>query len=148
MQNELLENLRTCSAVIGYSPIRDEIEYENALSMLHLPLPHFLIPINVENNPVHIANECTEKYGTDLVCVITPGTMFDIYGNRKGRGGGWYDRFFAHVPHSWIRIGVCEKKNFSNEKLDVHAWDIPMHGLLIFDDEVSKWSFLDVANRT
>ena len=42
----------------------------------------------------------------DIDIVLVPGLVFDISGERLGRGKGYYDRFLASLPRSTARIGV------------------------------------------
>lgn len=45
-------------------------------------------------------------FNTIEVAVI-PGMAFDSYGNRLGRGKGYYDRFLSTLPARMYKIGVC-----------------------------------------
>lgn len=38
--------------------------------------------------------------------VVTPGLAFDRRGNRLGYGGGYYDRYLAHMGGTTLRVGV------------------------------------------
>jgi 5-formyltetrahydrofolate cyclo-ligase len=50
----------------------------------------------------------------DIDLIVTPGMAFDIKGNRLGRGGSYYDRFFSNEKLRAIKCGF----SFSEQLLD------------------------------
>ena len=67
--------------------------------------------------------------------IIVPGLVFSRQGHRLGRGGGYYDRFFAAAmaldPRRFdraTRIGFCFHMQVLDE-VPTTARDIPLHGL-------------------
>jgi len=66
--------------------------------------------------------------------VVAPGLGFDRGGNRLGRGGSFYDRFFANKEVTAVRCGLA----FGEQVLDsipVTKSDEPVH-LLVTDEEI------------
>ena len=70
----------------------------------------------------------------DIDVVVTPGLGFDTDGGRIGRGGGYYDRFFAAKGLKAVKIGF----GFQDQVLD----EVPMMehdqklDMLVTDKEV------------
>jgi 5-formyltetrahydrofolate cyclo-ligase len=66
--------------------------------------------------------------------VVTPGLGFDKNGNRLGRGGSYYDRFFANEELKADRCGFA----FAEQLLDsipVTEHDVPVE-ILVTDKEI------------
>lgn len=66
--------------------------------------------------------------------VVAPGLVFDRNGNRLGRGGSYYDRFFTHNNLRAVRCGFA----FAEQLVDsvpITEHDVPMN-LLVTDQRV------------
>ena len=74
----------------------------------------------------------------EIDLVITPGLGFDRQGNRLGRGGSYYDKFFAENGIKALRCGFC----FSEQLLDsvpATETDVPMD-FLVTDEEILSFT--------
>lgn len=56
--------------------------------------------------------------------VLTPLVAFDPRGHRLGRGGGYYDRYFAANP-AIERVGIAHECQ-RTERLPSDDWDVPL----------------------
>ena len=74
----------------------------------------------------------------EIDMVVTPALGFDRKGNRLGRGGAYYDRFFAHSELKASRCGFA----FSEQLIDsvpVTEHDEPMD-ILVTDEEITYFN--------
>ena len=70
----------------------------------------------------------------DIDLVVTPGLGFDRKGNRLGRGGSYYDRFFANAELKAFRCGFGFAEQLV-EAIPVTEHDQPVN-LLVTDEEI------------
>ena len=70
----------------------------------------------------------------EIELVVTPGLGFDRKGNRLGRGGGYYDKFFATRELDVSRCGFAFSEQVIDEVL-VASKDEPVD-FLVTDDEI------------
>lgn len=54
--------------------------------------------------------------------MIMPGAVFDLYRNRLGYGGGFYDRYLADKP--WMRTIAIGYRCQQVDQLPALAWDV------------------------
>ncbi len=65
----------------------------------------------------------------EIDLVIVPGLAFDEFGNRLGRGRGFYDRFLARPGFRAFLCGLAfEEQVFA--RIPVEAHDVPIHALV------------------
>ena len=70
----------------------------------------------------------------EIDLVVTPGLGFDRKGNRLGRGGSYYDRFFANPDLKAIRCGLALAEQLV-DAVPVIGHDVPVN-LLVTDKEI------------
>ncbi len=61
--------------------------------------------------------------------ILIPGMAFDAFGNRLGRGAGFYDKALARVEEKnsqLIKVGVCFESQMMEEPVPVEELDISM----------------------
>ncbi|MEN6412604.1 MAG: 5-formyltetrahydrofolate cyclo-ligase [Veillonellales bacterium] len=64
----------------------------------------------------------------NIELILIPGVAFDVFGNRLGMGGGYYDRFLPQAS-SAVLIGVCWQ-SYVLTNLPTAKHDRPVHFLL------------------
>ncbi len=131
--------LKQYAVIIGFVPLGDEIDFRKAPLIQIKNVSTAYIPHRKNIDPARYAHLYTEQFISKKVCVFVPGQAFDVCGNRKGRGGGWYDRFFSHAPKEWLRVGVLNQHELQNEQMVTNSWDEPMDWLLIYDSDADVW---------
>jgi 5-formyltetrahydrofolate cyclo-ligase len=74
----------------------------------------------------------------EIDIVIAPGLGFDRKGNRLGRGGSYYDRFFANKDLRAVKCGLSFAEQIISS-VPMTAHDVRMD-MLVTDDEVLYFS--------
>jgi hypothetical protein len=120
--DSLLSPYRT---FITYRPLRTEVALFESIA---LPTGYhvFEIPSRAGIDPIATARDAMAFAGTSETVLLIPGRRFDAMGTRHGQGGGWYDRFLALVPRTWLRIGFCFDDQLSPTPLARESWDQAM----------------------
>jgi 5-formyltetrahydrofolate cyclo-ligase len=62
----------------------------------------------------------------DDALVVVPGVAFDPYGNRLGRGGGWYDRALDWFDGRGVFVGLAYELQVV-DSVPMESWDKKVH---------------------
>ena len=131
----IMEKLLKNKILIGYNPLKDEVDYESTILGTGLqgvkPKKHFTVSNKKCHDPFLMAALFSEKFDKKDVTVFIPGKKFDAHGTRHGHGNGWYDRFLSKIPTHWHRVGVAHASQFYNSKLARQTWDQPVDWVIV-----------------
>ncbi|MDO8729259.1 MAG: 5-formyltetrahydrofolate cyclo-ligase [bacterium] len=133
----------TYNGAILYQPLSGEIDYNKPLFPINLHPNQMVLPVNTNENPFAWADKCAEYFKKDIPYVLVPGSNFDIYGTRHGRGGGWYDRFLSKIPTTWLKIGITDTSRLSFQQIAKRPWDQTVDWVLACDSGV--WNIYKVT---
>jgi 5-formyltetrahydrofolate cyclo-ligase len=125
----LLSRYRT---FITYRPLRTEVVLSDFM-IFPEDARTFEIPARASIDPEALAREAIAFAGATETVLLIPGRRFDAAGTRHGQGGGWYDRFLAHVPRTWLRVGFCFDDQLSPTPLIRESWDQAMDYVGVVD---------------
>ncbi len=133
---------RHAATVMIYYPVHNEIDL---LSLAALsPGKTFLLPVAhkrsleirqyqgedlLTRGKYGIPVPATATYTGKIDLIIVPGVAFDSAGNRMGRGGGYYDRFLRHYPHT-TKIGVGYRFQCVKQ-LPHDRFDTPLNQIIV-----------------
>jgi 5-formyltetrahydrofolate cyclo-ligase len=140
-----LQQYLASRSVALYSPVRNEVDtgailahaldndkkvfyprtsntdgpgFYRVFSPTELTRGRFGIPEPLELHPLSAADK-------DGLVVFVPGVVFDLCGNRLGRGGGWYDRILAQLNRG-VFVGLAYDFQVV-QKLAAEEWDRKVH---------------------
>ena len=138
--------LKLHAVEINYTPMNDEVPIDRVPLNRENITTSISIPTNKEADPLGWAMKCRETVAKNQAHILIPGTEFDMFGTRHGRGLGWYDRFLSQIPEDWLRIGVVPLKAFSHKKLIRKSWDEPIDWVLV--EKQNGWCIYETHART
>ncbi|MBQ7209922.1 MAG: 5-formyltetrahydrofolate cyclo-ligase [Paludibacteraceae bacterium] len=133
---EALEEFRQAKRVMLYFPIHNEADLIELCSRykdekeFFLPVTHrssievrrYTHGDRLHRGSLGIPEPTGKRFRGELDLIIVPGLVFDIYGNRLGRGGGYYDRFLRHFKHT-TQVGVGYDFQLVNKTLPTGFFD-------------------------
>jgi 5-formyltetrahydrofolate cyclo-ligase len=70
-------------------------------------------------------NDVLGAENADGLVVFVPGVAFDVYGNRLGRGQGWYDRALATLEDRAVAVALAYEFQMM-ERIPAEPWDRPV----------------------
>lgn len=142
---ELQKLVSRCTATILYKPIKNEVDYNDSSFPLEIPKNSLILSNDKNSDPFKWADDCIDKFKNLKTCILIPGTQFDIYGTRHGKGAGWYDRFLSRIPSAWLRIGIIDKAGMSHSKILKQKWDESVDWIIVYNG--FSWSIYNARNN-
>jgi len=125
--NWILQNNKACYLPVLSRVCGNRLRFAAVDYSTDMGLNQFGIP-----EPVTRLRELVSA--THLDMVLLPLVGFDIYGNRIGMGGGYYDRSLQLLRHRrhWHKprlFGLAHEMQ-KLEKIAVQPWDVPLQGIV------------------
>ena len=78
-------------------------------------LPHLDCEMEIDQHGLRNPKDTEEIPVIRINLVVVPGLGFDKHGNRLGRGGGYYDRFFDHNRFHGTKCGLGFEEQLVDE---------------------------------
>ena len=133
-QKEIETILAPYGAFITYVPLRTEVPFLDYLTIPETAVRYEIAP-RASLDPIEEAKKAMSAVGEKPTAILMPGRSFDASGTRHGQGGGWYDRFLAVAPRTWLRVGFCYERQFSATPLLRQPWDQAMDAVCVINEQ-------------
>ena len=116
--------IKQANTILLYASLPDEVQTNTLLATLLKQKKRILLPVVVDETSLELREYKgkeeleTGAFGIEepkgkaftaysvIDVVVVPGMAFDSYGNRLGRGKGYYDRLLSLLPHAY-KIGIA-----------------------------------------
>ncbi len=119
-QLEQLPAFQSAKTVLIYYPTHNEVDVLPLIKR-YKKEKTFLFPVvhrrdmtacpyegnaKMHRGKYNIPEPTTAPFTGKIDLILLPGVGFDLYGNRLGRGGGYYDRYLSKLKRETILVGV------------------------------------------
>ncbi|MCS7179740.1 MAG: 5-formyltetrahydrofolate cyclo-ligase [bacterium] len=88
--------------------------FDEIIEIKGIPGPKILNPVEIDKIDI----------------IIVPGVVFDIYKNRIGMGGGFYDRYLKDISEKTLKVALSFDFQVLNEELPVDKKDIKVNKII------------------
>ena len=129
--------------ILMYYPLSDEVDIRPLFAMFKRDGHHVYFPVTSERDMTFYEVKSLDDFvpgrlgvsepsgdgrkfhsGIRRTVCLTPGRRFSLRHQRKGRGKGYYDRFFAGKDDIY-KIGITTESQIVPE-MDTRSWDVDM----------------------